>query len=577
MTTTTELIDEAIRWVEADPDPQTQRELLDLVSRAETAEGEAELRERFSGTLQFGTAGLRAALGAGPMRMNRAVVAQAAYGVATYLKERAAKENWSSTPRAIIGFDARTKSDAFARDTAGIFTAAGLDAFLMPLPLPTPVLAWATRLLKADVGVMVTASHNPASDNGYKVYLGGQAVGEDARGAQIVPPTDSEIAAKIAQAPTVDRIERAGSGWTMLPERIARDYEHEVTSLIPGMAPASRSLSVVLTPMHGVGGEVMSFVLSRAGFNRLHVVPEQALPDPKFPTVMFPNPEEPGAMDLALQLARDRGADLVIANDPDADRVAFAVPDAETEGGWRILRGDEVGAIIGRIMLERLPASSGTRRYFANSIVSSRLLGEMAKAHGIEHRETLTGFKWIARVQGLVYGYEEALGYCVAPDLVKDKDGISAALVVADYAAKLKDAGKSLLDVLDEIAVQHGVYSTDQLSVRVEDLTRIRAMMERLRQGQPKELGGSPVVKVRDLAQGSKSLPPTEGILYLTEDGGRVIVRPSGTEPKLKCYLEAVVPVEGRESLPEARAVAKQRLSELRKDTARALGVDTES
>ncbi|WP_443095098.1 phospho-sugar mutase [Rothia koreensis] len=574
---TTELINEAMQWVEADPDPQTQRELLEMISHAETEEGESLLRERFSGRLQFGTAGLRAALGAGPMRMNRAVVAQAAYGVATYLKERAAKENWTSTPRAVIGYDARTKSDAFARDTAGIFTAAGLDAFLMPVPLPTPVLAWATRLLKADVGIMVTASHNPASDNGYKVYLGGQAVGEDARGAQIIPPIDTEIAEKIADAPSVDRIERADSGWTVLPERLARDYEHEVTSLIPGIAPASRSLAVVLTPMHGVGGEVMSFVLSRAGFDRLHVVPEQALPDPKFPTVRFPNPEEPGAMDLAIGLARDRKADLVIANDPDADRVAFAVPDAEAEDGWRILTGDEVGAIIGRIMLERLPATSGSRRYFASSIVSSSLLGRMATAHGIEHRETLTGFKWIARVQGLVYGYEEALGYCVAPDLVKDKDGISAALIVADYASKLKDAGKSLTDVLDDIARQHGVHATAQLSVRVEDLDRITAMMGRLRRTRPEELGGSPVTKVRDLSQGSKNFPPTDALVYLTDNGGRVIVRPSGTEPKLKCYLEAVVPVENETPLAEARDIANRRLAALRDDIALALGVDSES
>lgn len=576
MTTTTELIDQAIRWVEADPDPETQRELLELVSRVESGQGDDELRERFSGKLQFGTAGLRAALGAGPMRMNRAVVAQAAHGVASYLSERASKENWDATPRAVIGFDARTKSETFARDTAGIFTAAGIDAFLMPLPLPTPVLAWATRLLKADVGIMVTASHNPATDNGYKVYLGGHAVGEDARGAQIVPPTDEEIAEKIAQAPPVDEIERAHSGWTVLPQRIARDYEQEVTSLIPGFAPASRSLGVVLTPMHGVGGEVMSFVLSRAGFNRLYVVPEQALPDPKFPTVAFPNPEEPGAMDLALKMAEGRNADLVIANDPDADRAAFAVPDAQSEGGWRILRGDEVGAIMGRIMLERLPATSGIRRFFANSIVSSRLLGAMAKAHGIGHRETLTGFKWIARVQGLVYGYEEALGYCVAPDLVKDKDGISAALVIADYAAKLKDAGKTLLDVLDDLAVQHGVYATDQLSVRVEDLARIQEMMAALRNDQPKELGGSPVASVRDLSQGSKNLPPTDALVFLTEEDSRVVVRPSGTEPKLKCYLEAVVPVEGRDQLAAARETAAQRLLSLRQDTARALGVDAD-
>lgn len=578
MTPISDIIDHAMQWVQADPDPETQRELLDLTSRAEGDEAAAaQLRDRFSGHLQFGTAGLRAALGAGPMRMNRAVVIRAAYGVAEYLAERATKENWGTKVRAVIGYDARTKSDAFARDTAAVFTAAGMDAFLMPLALPTPVLAWATRLLKADVGVMVTASHNPPADNGYKVYLGGRAVGEDARGAQIVPPTDADIAGKIAAAPPADQIERSASGWTMLPERIARDYEHEVTSLIPGIAPDQRSLRVVLTPMHGVGGEVMSFVLARAGFDKLHVVPEQALPNPKFPTVAFPNPEEPGAMDLALELARDRDADLVIANDPDADRAAFAIPDARREGGWRILRGDEVGAILGRVMLERIPSTGGARPFFANSIVSSRLLGAMATAHGVGHQQTLTGFKWIARVQGLVYGYEEALGYCVAPDLVKDKDGISAALVLADHAAKLKDAGKSLLDVLDDIALQHGVYATDQLSVRVDDLARIDAMMQRLRSKAPERLAGSPVVEYRDLSEGSKDLPPTDGILLLTEDDSRVIVRPSGTEPKLKCYLETIVPVAEPGELENSRATASARLADIRHDVTRALGVDTES
>ena len=573
------LIDEAMRWVEADPDPDTQRELLDIISRAEEHEEAARgLEDRFSGFLSFGTAGLRAELGAGPMRMNRVVVAKAAHGIAAYLGERAASEHWG-TPRAVVGYDARTKSSVFARDTAGILTAAGVDTFLMPLPLPTPLLAWAVRLLKADAGIMVTASHNPARDNGYKVYLGGHAAEEHGRGAQLVPPTDREIAEKIAQAPDVDAIARAESGWTVLPERIAHDYEHEVCDLLPGFPPASRPLSLVLTPMHGVGGEVMSMVLARSGFDKLRVVPEQAIPDPKFPTVEYPNPEEPGALDLAMGLARDCGADLVIANDPDADRAGFAVPAPEAEGGWRMLRGDEVGVLLGQVVLSRMRPDRASEAVFAASIVSSRMLGRMARAHGLGYRETLTGFKWIARVPGLAYGYEEALGYCVAPELVRDKDGVSAALLLADYADRLKEEGRTLQDVLDQLALQHGVFATDQLSLRVAEPARIEAMMRRLRGTAPKSLAGSEVVSAEDLSEGTAELPPADGMRYLTADGSRVVVRPSGTEPKLKCYLEAVVEVpEGEDpaqALARAREDAATRLWGLRADIAASLGSDS--
>ena len=509
------------------------------------------------------------------MRMNRVVVARAAAGIAAWLSERAEAERWGA-PRAVIGYDARTKSDVFARDTAGIFTAADFDTFLMPLPLPTPILAWAVRLLSANVGIMVTASHNPSRDNGYKVYLGGRAVEEEAAGAQIVPPVDRLIAEKIAQAPPFPQIPRAESGWTTLPERFARDYEHEVCRLLPGMAPASRSLSIVLTPMHGVGGEVASMVLSRAGFDQLHIVPRQALPDPQFPTVDFPNPEEPGALDLAYELARERSADLVIAHDPDADRAAFAIPDQQTEAGWRMLRGDEVGVLLGQLMLERLPHTSleGQKPpVFANSIVSSRLLASLARAHGIDHHQTLTGFKWISRVPGLVYGYEEALGYCVAPEMVKDKDGISAALLMADYADRLHASGRSLQDVLDELAIAHGVHAADQLSVRVQELPMISRMMDRLREQTPRELAGSEVVELSDLAEGYAGLPPTEGLLLLTEESTRVIIRPSGTEPKLKCYLEVIEPVNGSADLVRARHDAAARLATVRAELAALLGV----
>lgn len=577
MTDTSQIIAEALAWVEADPDPQTQRELMDLISRAETDEAAlAELTERFSGSLRFGTAGLRAALGAGPMRMNRVVAARAAAGLAAWLGERAEAEQWGA-PRAVVGYDARTKSDVIARDTAGIFTAADFDVFLMPLPLPTPVLAWAVRLLKADVGVMVTASHNPPQDNGYKVYLGGHAVDPQAAGAQIVPPQDQMIAERIDQAPLFDHIPRVESGWTVLPERFARDYEHEIGRLLPGMTPASRGLRVVLTPMHGVGGEVASMVLSRAGFDQLWVVPQQALPDPKFPTVAFPNPEEPGALDLAFELGREREADLVIANDPDADRAAFAIPAPDQPDEYRMLRGDEVGALLGQLMLERLPQSAPSGEHppvFANSIVSSRLLGAMARAHGVAHEQTLTGFKWIARVPGLVYGYEEALGYCVAPEMVRDKDGISAALLMADYADRLRESGRTLQDVLDELSIEHGVHASDQLSVRVAELELIAQMMTILRERTPRTLADSGVVEASDLSEGWQGLPPTEGLLLLTEDRTRVIVRPSGTEPKLKCYLEAIEPVSEPADLPRAREEAARRLERVRAEIAEILGVE---
>lgn len=567
-----QLVAQALEWVSSDPDPQTQREVLDLVARAETdAEAAEELQDRFSGFLAFGTAGLRAALGAGPNRMNRAVVIRAAAGLADWVTERAESESWGA-PRAVVGYDARTNSATFARDTAAVFTAAEIDVFLMPLPLPTPVLAWAVRLLKADLGIMVTASHNPAADNGYKVYLGGHAVPEQARGAQIVPPFDAEIAAKIAAAPAPDRIPRSESGWNTLPERIARDYEHAVCDLLPGLMPSRRSLSVVLTPMHGVGGEVASMVLSRAGFDQLQVVPEQALPDPRFPTVEFPNPEEPGAMDLALELARRTGADLVIANDPDADRAAFAVPDPGALGGWRVLTGDEAGALLGHLMLLRIPPSEASQHAVANSLVSSRLLGRMAQARGVAHVQTLTGFKWISRVPQLCYGYEEALGYCVAPHLARDKDGISAALLMADYADRLLATGSSLLEVLDQIAVQHGVHATAQLSLRVADLGLREQMLQRIQQDPPQQLAGSPVQTVADLSQGHEGLPPTPGLLLLTADGSRAVVRPSGTEPKLKCYLEAIEEVPGPEGLEASRQRAAERLERLREELAHALG-----
>lgn len=584
------------QWLEQDPEQATRDELTRLLERAQdpsAAEKEAgaavaELAERFSGTLQFGTAGLRAALGAGPMRMNRAVVRRAAAGVAAYAQDRVRElDPQGEAARAVIGFDARHGSADFARDTAAALTASGLTVEVMPRPLPTPLLAWAVRERGAEVGVMVTASHNPAADNGYKVYLGGRIVEESGRGCQIVPPHDVEIARRIEAVEDLRELELAESGWETLPQDIEQQYlaailpssatssasTESAESTADGAASEATAVRIVLTEMHGVGGAVALEALARAGFEDVHPVPEQIEPDPDFPTAAFPNPEEPGALDLAMALARRVEADLILAHDPDADRCAVAVPDPQdprSVDGWRMLTGDEVGALLGLAALRRLGESSaaeetasGSAPVLASSIVSSRLLGRMAAAAGIEHRETLTGFKWIARVPGLAYGYEEALGYCVAPDVVRDKDGISAGLEIARLARAAAGRGTDLVQELDALMLAHGLHATSQLSIRVSDLEQIPRMMTVLREQTPQELAGSKVVGVQDLLHPDpdSELLPTEGLRLLTDDGGRVIVRPSGTEPKLKCYLEAVLEVPSDQDLPRVRDAAQTRLT----------------
>ncbi|HKU36386.1 MAG TPA: phospho-sugar mutase [Paenarthrobacter sp.] len=569
-----QLINDARQWASQDPDPATSAALLELTQLAEDGDAGAaqELADSFNGTLQFGTAGLRAALGPGPNRMNRVVVRRAAAGLAAFLTEAVGAASPGTRPRAVVGFDARYNSDIFAEETAAIFAAAGIEAFLLPSALPTPVLAYAVRALDCDGGVMVTASHNPPQDNGYKVYLGRHSVAESGRGAQIVAPYDAEIAAKIA---AVDSITLADDGWTVLPASIAQDYEAAMAGLVDRENFPARDLKIVLTPMHGVGGETAVAVLASAGFTDVTLVAEQAQPDPDFPTVAFPNPEEPGALDLALAKAEELGADIVLANDPDADRAAVAAVDPAT-GAWRMLRGDEVGALLGAHVVARLAAKAGDEPregVFANSIVSSRLLSRIASAAGYAHEETLTGFKWISRVPGLLYGYEEALGYCVAPDLVKDKDGISAAVLIAELAAAAKADGKTIFDTLDELYLVHGLHASDQLSIRVADLGLLDAMMNRLRVNPPEAFGGSAVEVFTDLAEGSETLPPTDGLLYLTKDQSRVIIRPSGTEPKLKCYLEVIQPVESAAELPAARQTARTSLDDVLGDVREALGL----
>ncbi|MDH6110846.1 phosphomannomutase [Kitasatospora sp. MAP12-15] len=549
---TPDLITRAQQWLAEDPDPQTRAELAALLAGPD----EAALAERFADRLQFGTAGLRGELGAGPMRMNRSVVIRAAAGLAAYV--RAAGEG----DLVVVGYDARHKSYDFARDTAAVMVGAGLRAALLPHPLPTPVLAFAIRHLGAAAGVMVTASHNPPQDNGYKVYLGD--------GSQIVPPADAQIAAEIDAVASLADVPLAAEGWQVLDQQVVDAYLARALTVVDPAGP--RDLDVVYTPLHGVGRDVLVAAFARAGFPAPTVVAEQAEPDPDFPTVAFPNPEEPGAMDLAFATAAAVGPDLVIANDPDADRCAVAVPDASSPVGWRMLRGDEVGALLGAALV-----AQGAKGTFATTIVSSTLLGRIAAAAGLPYGETLTGFKWISRAEGLRYGYEEALGYCVDPDGVRDKDGVTAALVIAELAADLKRSGRTLTDLLDELALAHGLHATDQLSARVEDLSLIADAMARLREQPPTVLAGLRVDRADDLATGSPELPPTDGLRYYLSGeavrAARIVVRPSGTEPKIKCYLEVVLPVASAADLAPARTRAAELLAAIKRDLAVAAGI----
>jgi phosphomannomutase len=546
------ILEDARAWIAQDPDPVTRTELDALVARAEAGEQTArdDLAERFSGRLEFGTAGLRGELGAGPMRMNRVLVAQAAAGLAAYLLAR------DEHPSVVIGYDGRHNSGVFARDSAAILAGAGVQATILPRTLPTPVLAFAVRELRASAGIMVTASHNPARDNGYKVYLGG-ADG----GSQIVAPADVDIAAEIARAATVPFSEHpTSSDVHTADESLVDEYIRRTA----GIASDAQPLRFVYTPMHGVGREIAEKVFAEAGFAAPIVVAAQAEPDPDFPTVAFPNPEEPGAMDLAFAAARDGDADLVIANDPDADRVAVGVPDPAVDGGWRRLTGNEVGWLLGW-RAARLH-DSGT---LACSIVSSPALREVARVHGLDFVETLTGFKWISRAPHLVYGYEEALGYLVDPEKVRDKDGISAALAVLALFSELRAAGETLESHLDAFALEFGAFASAQISIRVADLAEIPRAMSRLRSAPPAEVGGIRVDGVDDYLLGVDGFPPNDILRLRLAGGGRVIVRPSGTEPKLKCYLDASA-AEG--SAAERRAAAAAAVATLEAGMRKLLG-----
>ena len=555
-------------WIADDPDPVTRAELSELLEAATaeagatSAEALADLTDRFSGPLEFGTAGLRGEIAAGPHRMNRAVVIRAAAGLSAFLADHT-QGSGSATSQpftVVIGCDARYGSADFARDTAAVVTAAGGRALLLPAKLPTPVLAFAVQHLDADAGVMVTASHNPPRDNGYKVYLGarpltaldGPEQAAHGAGAQIVPPADELIAERIAAVDAVAAVPRADSGWESLGSEVETAYLDSLTRLA-AVADPRGALRIVTTALHGVGATTLARGLEKSGFADVHPVESQRDPDPDFPTVAFPNPEEDGALDEATALADHVDADLILANDPDADRLSAAVPSPDGSG-WYQLSGDEVGLLLGEAIALRLaeaaePAEESAAQLavqpvFASSVVSSRALAALAARHGIAHTPTLTGFKWISRVPGIVYGYEEALGYCVDPGTVRDKDGISAALLFAAYASRLRAAGRTIPDELARIRATDGVFRTQPLTFRLEDTALIAEAMATLRANPPTQLGGSPVTEVIDMTLGYGDLAPTNGIVVLTQTGDRAIVRPSGTEPKLKCYLEAVEDVE---------------------------------
>ncbi|KAA9135389.1 phospho-sugar mutase [Microbacterium caowuchunii] len=529
------VLDAARDWLAQDPDPDTREELAALVAAAESGDAAAscDLTDRFAGRLAFGTAGLRGELGAGPMRMNRVLVAQAAAGLAAYLRSAAGPDR---NPVVVVGYDGRRNSDVFARDSAEIFAGADLDAVLLPRLLPTPVLAFAVRALGADAGVMVTASHNPPDDNGYKVYLGG-----DDDGAQIVPPADAEIhdeIARIAASVPVSEIPRS-LAFRTAPEELVDAYVAATAAVAPAPAGAA-GLNWVYTAMHGVGAETFLRAVAEAGYPAPVPVAEQIDPDGTFPTVAFPNPEEPGAMDLAFATARDAGAELVIANDPDADRLAVAIPDASVEGGWRRLTGNQTGLLLGW-RAARLAASAADRPEGASlacSLVSSPGLEAVAGHYGLGFRATLTGFKWISRAPGLVYGFEEALGYLVNPETVRDKDGISAAIAILGLAGEARGEGRTLADLLDEFDRTFGFFASDQISVRVEDVSIIAGIMAALRADPPARIGETAVTRIDDLIDGFDDLPAGDVLRIWLEDGRRLIVRPSGTEPKLKLYLD---------------------------------------
>ena len=519
--TNQQLIDLAQAWADQDPDASTKAELQAFVAN----ENWDALRSCMGKRIGFGTAGLRGELGPGSNRMNRVLVAQAAAGIAEYLRENFAR------PSVVIGFDGRINSDVFAKDSAEIFAAAGIETHLFDQRVPTPVLAFAVKSRNYTAGVMVTASHNPPRDNGYKVYLG-----EANGGGQIVSPIDADISKlieRVAATKAFAQIAKSNN-YQMIGDELFDEYVDVTRRLVD--QPLGAQIRIVYSAMHGVGWRTASQLFASAGLIEPITVASQIEPDGEFPTVAFPNPEEPGAMDESFATARSVDADLILVNDPDADRLAVAIPDANSADGYRRLAGDEIGLLLADVLASRAKAA-GIDGKFACSIVSCSGLRNVAEANGFEFVETLTGFKWISKVPELIFGFEEALGYCVDPQQVPDKDGISAALVVAALANQLAAEGKNIETKLLEIGERYGHFATGQISKRYASIEQVTPLIEQIRNQPPTSIAGFDA-HFTDLAVGG-ALPPTDGLRFDLSDGRRVIIRASGTEPKLKCYLQA--------------------------------------
>jgi phosphomannomutase len=555
-------------WIADDPDPGDRAELEALLTAARSdEEASAELEDRFGASLTFGTAGLRGAVAAGPNRMNRATVRMATVAVGAFLLSQDAS---AAERGVVIGCDARHRSDLLADETARVLTGVGIRVHLLPHQRPTPLTAFAVRHLGAAAAIMITASHNPRADNGYKLYLGD--------GAQIIPPVDTEIETLMNAVGSLASVPLGSLDDPVLAIRHGEEIVDAYAAAIGAASPERRAigdvrLRVVYTPLHGVAASTFLAAIAAAGKDEApYVVPEQAMPDPDFPTVPYPNPEAAGALDLALAAARSRDADLIIANDPDGDRLAVAVPDPSLAGGWRVLTGDQLGCLLGDFLMTH----SDGDRLAATTIVSSRLLSRIAAGHGVGYVETLTGFKWIARaadgVAGsrFLFGYEEALGYAVG-DVVRDKDGISAALAFLALATEAAGSGTPVVRLLDDLYVRHGLHLTSQLTVPTDDAA---LMMDRLRAEPPTEFAGVAVAQRVDLADGDpdRHLPPSDVLVFFLGDSTRIVVRPSGTEPKLKAYIEVIEPLPDAGALEGARAAASSRMEAVREAVVSVIG-----
>lgn len=523
----------ANEWAKGDPDQETQDELLGEINRATAGDlgSQKLLTTRFGARLTFGTAGIRGPLGFGPGAMNRVVVCQTTAGLAQFLLSHSVA---TSPLRVIVGFDARKNSAIFARDTAEVLAGYGIEVLLTPGHVPTPIVAFGVRHLACDAGIMVTASHNPATDNGYKVYFGGADMG-----SQIIPPADHDIEEQIrliAATMAFGQIPRNPELVGHTPATLLGEYTKATVSSVQPLTTPKTPITAVYTAMHGVGGETFLALLEAAGFSTPVLVDQQFQPDPRFPTVAFPNPEELGALDLAFSRARDVGADIILAHDPDADRLAVALRD-QTRGAYYSLTGNQVGAILGWWSADR-NQESGKPGTLANSIVSSPVLGKIAEHFSLNHVETLTGFKYVSRVPGLVFGFEEALGYLVNPSVVRDKDGISAALVILDIAQDLANKGLTLWDYLATIEKAVGGFASGQITIQTDASSTSAPLTDRVRALAPTQIGPRNVVACDDFLEGVASFPRDNILRFILSDGSRVIIRPSGTEPKVKVYLD---------------------------------------